>query len=682
VRAALGRTYLPHEDAGEVAVLSHQLWARRYGSDPGIIGRVLTVNGSPMTVIGVLPPGLEIPTAQADLWVPVPISADSRNRYLRVIGRLRPGVTLERARAEMGTVAGRLGETFPDFNQGWGINLVPLHQQATGSARPALLILMGAVALLLVIACTNVASLLLSRATSRRKEMALRVSLGASRGRLIRQLLAESLVLSGLGGVLGLSLGIAGTRLLVRALPDAAMLPRVGEVRVDLPVLAFSLLVTVATGLLFGLMAALSTPATQLDAVLRDSARGSTSGREATTLRSGLVVGEIALATILLAGAGLLGRSLWQLGSTDLGFRPEQSLTVRIPVGGARYAEDGARRDFWRAATARTRDLPGVIAVGSVTHLPMTTGGFSSTGFTIVGRPQPRAEELPSAHLRWVAGDYFRAAGIPLLRGRTFAETDNQETGNVFVVNEAFVRKYLTGEDPLGTELSYTWGRIVQGRPEPFELRGTIVGVVASVRESGPGAEAAPAMYRWYRQEPPGEANLVVRTTGDPAAMLPSLASVIHSIDPKLPLADPRPMDAVVGKAVAGPRLNLLLLGVFAGIALFLAALGIYGVTSYGVVQRRHEMGVRMALGAAPGDVRGLVLRQGLRLTVIGIGLGALGAILLSGSLRTLLYGVSATDPATLAGSALFLGAIALVATYLPARRATLIDPIEALRAD
>ena len=682
VRAALGRTYQPGEDAANVAVISHALWARRYGSDPGVVGRTVTVNGTPLTVVGVLPAGFSVPTATADVWVPIVMSPEARGRFLRVVGRLRPGVSIESARTEMVTVARRLGEAAPQFNTGWGVNVVPLHEQATGAARPALLVMLGAVGLLLLIACANVASLLLSRAATRRKELAVRASLGASRGRLVSQMMAESLVLASFAGVVGLALGAAGTRLLVRYLPDAATLPRLAEVQVDGRVLAFGVLVSLLTGLLFGAAPAMAASSVRLAEALRDAARGTTSGRGRTRLRSGLVVGEVALAMVLLAGAGLLGRSFWHLQSTDPGFRPERALSVRIPLSGERYAEEGQRREFWSGVHARASAIPGVTAVGTISHLPMTDIGITSTFFNIPGRPAPATPEEQTADIRRVGGEYFRAMGIPLLRGRVFGMVDSERSPNVFVVDQELARRFFPDEDPIGREISYTWGRMVQGRPEPYELRGTIVGVVGSVRQAGPTADAAPAIYRPYAQEPVGQATMVVRTTGDPERVLPALAAAVHSVDPQVPLADARPLEALVGGAVASPRLNLALLGGFAVMALFLAALGIYGVMAYGVAQRRHEMGVRMALGAQGSDVMGLVMRQGAPLALAGVANGVAGSLLLSRALRSLLFGISATDPLTLLAASLFLGGVALAAAFLPAWRATRVDPMVALRSE
>jgi putative ABC transport system permease protein len=669
-RAQLGRTYRDGEEEAAVAVLGHRLWRRRFGGDPAVVGRTITLDGQARTVVGVMPADFPSVGTRADLWVPVRLSPETQGRTLQVVGRLRPGTTLEEARREMSAIGRRLAERYPASHTGWGVTLVPMHEQVTGDVRPALLVLLGAVGLLLLIACANVANLLLGRAAVRRKEMAVRLSLGATRARLIRQTLTESLVLAGGAGLLGLGLAVWGTGALVRLLPPDLALPRLDEVRIDGRVLGFALGVSLLTGVLFGITPALFGSAVKLAQTLRETARGTTRGR--SRIRKALVVVEVALAVVLLVGAGLLGRSLQRLLEVDTGVRPGQVLTMRLWLSGPQYQEAAPLRSFMARLLPRLEALPGARSAGAEHHLPLT-GDRLGHGFHRADRPPPGEGERLSTHIRAVAGDYFTTMGIPLLRGRAFAARDHADAPPVAVVNEELARRYFPGEDPIGKRVRYEWSDT---------LSVEIVGVVGSVREMGPREEPAPAIYRPYAQMPTPRVALVIRAAGDPLALAAAAAAAVREIDPAQPVAEVRTMEEVAAATVARPRLNLYLLGGFAAMALLLAALGLYGVVSYSVTQRSQEIGVRIALGARPGHVLRLVVREGMRLTVLGLLIGLGAALAATHVMESLLFGVSATDPLTLAGVSAFVAAVALLASYLPAFRATRLDPMAALRAE
>ena len=670
VGAQLGRTYREGEEEAAVVVLGHHLWRRRFGGDPAVVGRTVAIDGRDRTVVGVMPADFPSVGTRADLWVPVRLSPEAGGRTLQVVGRLHPGTTLEEARREMSAIGRRLAERYPASNAGWGVTLVPMHEQVTGDVRPALLVLLGAVGLLLLIACANVANLLLGRAAVRRREMAVRLSLGATRARLVRQTLTECLVLAGGAGLLGLGLAVWSTRTLVRLLPPGLALPRLDEVRVDERVLGFALGVSLLTGVLFGITPALSGSAVRLAQTLRETARGTTRGR--SRIRKALVVVEVALAVVLLVGAGLLGRSLQRLLEVDTGVRPEQVLTMRLWLSGPQYQEAAALQRFMARLLPRLRDLPGARSVGAEMYLPLT-GERLGHSFHRADRPRPREGERLSTHIRAIAGDYFATMGIPLLRGRAFAARDHARAPPVAVINQELARRHFPGEDPIGKRVDYVWSDT---------LSAEIVGVVGSVREMGPGAEPSPAIYRPYAQMPTPRVALVIRSAGDPLTLAAAAATAVREIDPGQPVAEIRTMEEVVSATVVRPRLNLYLLGGFAGMALLLAALGLYGVVSHSVTQRSQEIGVRIALGARPGHVLRLVVREGMRLTVLGLLIGLGAALAATRVMASLLFGVSVTDPLTLAGVTAFAAAVALLASYLPARRATRVDPAVTLRAE
>lgn len=671
VSARHGRTFVPGDETESVVVLSHGLWQRRYGGDPSIVGETITINGSPSTVLGVMPADFRpVGTAVPQAWIPIELSPDWRGRFLSVVGRLAPGTSVEEARTEMRGIADRLAVEFPRYNAEWSADVVPLHEQEVGDVRPALLVLLGAVGLLLLIACANLANLLLGRTAQRRKEMAVRLSLGATRGRLVRQTMTEALVLAGVAGLVGLLFAAWGVDLLVGLAPSELALPRLGEVGLDARVVLFAMAVSLVTGAVFGIAPALANSGVELGAALRDAMRGSTGGHN--RLRRGLVVAEVALAVVLLVGAGLLGRSLHNLLRTDTGMRTEQVLTMRLSLSGGSYQDEDALRGFVSRLLPRLDALPRAGAVGSITWLPLA-GSKSATAYTVVGRPDPAPGQEPGADIRIIGGEYHRAMGIPVLRGRTFDARDHETAPRTYVINQALVEEQFPGENPIGRRLSIPWG-------EPLE--GEIIGVVGNVRESGIDQEPAPAIYWSYPQMPSSRVNVVVRTAGEPAALATAAAGVVRDLDPDLPVAEIRTLEQVVGTAVSRPRFILTLLGGFAVASLLLAGLGLFGVVSYSVAQRRNEIGVRVALGARSRDVLRLVVGEGMGLTAVGLVVGIIAALALTRVMASLLYNVQPTDPLTLLGSSLFLGGVALAATYLPARRATRVDPMIALRRD
>ena len=681
VRAQLGRVFRPDEDddvgeglaLGDVAVLSHGLWQSRYGGDPAIVGKTIRVDSDPITVVGVMGPEFRVLDQKPDLWIPLALAKGNRTsqgRFLTGVARLKPGVPMERARDEMGAIGRRLAERFPDFNTGWGVGLVPMREEVVGQVRPALLVLLAAVGMLLLIACTNVANLLLGRAVARRREIAVHLSLGATRGRLVRQLLTESMVLSLAGGAIGVTAALLGTRALVRMLPQTVQLPRLDTVAVDSRVLLSALAITLLTGILFGLAPALVSSRTELQSTLRDASRGSTGGRGSTRLRSGLVVAEVALALMLLVGAGLLMRSFQKLQAVDTGIRAEGVLTMRMSLNSEAYAQEGAARGFLERLVPALEGLPGVTAAGTVSHLPLTVGKTGHVAWR-ADRAAPRAGEEPGVDLRVVGGNYFPAQGVRLVRGRAFDGRDNAQAPPAFIINEALARQQFPGEDPVGKRLAYPWPEVIEGE---------IVGVVADVRETSVTDEPAPALYRSLAQWPDGGINVVIRTTGDPLALAGPARDVVRGLDPNLPVASVRTMNEVVGEATARSRMSSYLLAAFATLALVLAGIGLYGIISYAVTQRRGEIGVRVALGAERGNILRLIVRQGMVLTVAGLALGLLGSLALTRLLRSLLFGVTTTDPVTFLAVPLVLASVALLASYLPASRAARVDPAIALR--
>ncbi|MFW6201903.1 MAG: ABC transporter permease, partial [Gemmatimonadota bacterium] len=649
--AAVGRTFSPDPDeTGDTeVVLSDAYWRERFGADRSVIGRTVTVNGASAVVVGVMPPEYVVFGEEAQAWLSWRLIGDQTNtgRFLNVIGRLADGATVERARQEVSAIATQLQEEHPDFNGNWSARVVPLQAEVVGDVRTALWVLLGAVASLLLIGCANVANLFLARATTRRRELAVRTSLGATGGGLARLLLAESVVLAGIGAAAGVGLAQLGTRLIAVSLPDAFALPRVEATGLDGTVLLFAVGLSVATALLFGLAPALQAMGLAPAETLNAEARGPS--RRTLRTRSALVVGEVALAVMLLGGAALLGRSFQSLVSVDSGFEAEDVLTARVTLSGPAYEEsDEAGASLFTEFNDRLARLPGVEVVGGVPFLPMKGFG-SATRFVALDGPIPPQSEWPNADIRTIVGDYFDAMGIRLLRGRTFTESDVPDSRDVAIVNRALAESQWPDENPIGKRIGIGWGERVDVE---------VVGVADDVLLDGLDAEADPAIYLPYVQKPWfGLMHFAVRTSGggDPAALTPALAAELRELDPEIPLADARLMADIVADSVSRPRLTTLLMSIFAGLAVLLAAVGLYGVLSYSVAQRTREIGIRMALGARVGDVLSLVTRQGMTVAGIGLLLGLGGALAAGRLLEALLFDIESTDPVSLGAAALLL---------------------------
>jgi predicted permease len=688
VPAALGRTFRPGEDqpgAARTVVLGHRLWQRLFAADPQIVGQTLVLDGTPHQVIGVMPAGFEFApfwVRNAELWAPLDLGArrqDRNGESLRVFARLAPGVSRAEAQAETTALWQRLARQYPGDTRA-DVVIGSLHDKAVGKVRRPLLVLLAGVGFVLLIACANVANLLLARAAGRRKEMGIRTSLGAGRGRLVRQLLTESLVLALAGGALGLLLAHTGVQVLLALGPRD--LPRLESIALDGRVLAFSAAVCLGTGLVFGLAPALAI-SRDLQGSLRDGGRGATEGIGRHRARGLLVVSEMALAMVLLIGAGLMIRSFARLRAVDPGFDPRGVISVSVPQPSLgdpltpltpelRLQRAAQRRDFARVLLARMRALGGVASAGGINHLPIS-GDLWMRELAVEGAPAPAHGEEPRAIYRVITPGYIPTLGLTLLEGRDLTERDDQGAPGAVIVNETLARRLWPGQDPLGRQL-----RVEDGGPNPR----TVVGLVRDVKQREWTAPAGPEMYLAYLQNPSSSLTLVVRAAGAPLALAPAIQQEIAAVDPRLPAARPRLMEAVVADAVGQPRFNLLLLDVFAGIALLLAAVGIYGVMAYAVSRRRQELGIRLALGARRGQILTLVLSDGMRLAAAGVAVGLLAALALTRMMGALLYEVSATDPATFAALAVVLTSAALLACYLPARRATSIDPMTALRQE
>jgi putative ABC transport system permease protein len=681
VRPVLGRGFADGENEpgrNKVAILGHRLWRERFGGDPTAVGQTIQLNREPYQVVGVAPAGFSYPEG-AELWTPMAYDAVFRTKsrgawYLGVIGRLKPGVSVAHAREEVSAIAARLAREYPDADEGVGGTVSSLHEAMVGDARPALLVLLGAVGLVLLIACVNVANLLLARVAARETELAVRTALGAGRGRLLRQLLTESVLLALLGGAAGVLLAGFFLDALLGLQPQGV--PRLGEVRVDRAVLGFAAGLSIATGLLFGAFPALQMTRRAPAQGLREGSRGILTGR-GQRLRGGLVVGQMALAMMLLAGAGLLMRSFSQLRRVDPGFRPESALTFRISLPDSAYKEEPKVAAFFEELLARLAAVPGVRSVGAVQGLPLSGSRFQLS-FEVKGRPPLPPAKQPSMEVRVASPDYFRAIGIPLVRGRGFQRGDTASSRQVVVISEAAVRRFFPGEDPLGQWITIGWGR-GEGQPK---AGGEVVGIVGDVKERGLAEENPPEIYLPHAQLPIQSMDVMLRATVTPRSLAPAVTGVVRSLDPELPIARLATLDEIVARSISEPRFYMVLLGTFAGTALFLAALGIFGVMSYAVVQRSREIGIRVALGADPKQVLGMVLGHASLLAVGGVGLGLTGALSLSRAMGSLLFELSPTDPTTLAGVAVLLLAVALLASYLPARRATRVDPLIALRSE
>ena len=675
VQPALGRDFLPSEDNAtdnNVAILSDGLWRRRYGADPNILGKKLTIQGRATTVVGVLPANFHFPDVKTDILVLYHIRADQPRggRFLAAIARLKPGINIMQAQTDMEIIARQLQQEHPAFDTNWGARVVPMGENFTGELRIPLLVLLGAVGLVLLIACANVANLMLMRSSARQREMAIRSSLGASRGRIVRQLLVEAVILGVAGGIFGLFVAVWAKDLLLAMLPASMSVAKVNAVTIDRNVLAFTTLLSLGTGLLFGLLPALRASRPDLGDSLKEGGRAISASLRRNQMRAALVVSEIAIALMLLVGAGLLIKSFVRLENTSAGFEPERILSLRIGLTASRYANAPARVVALDEILRRVAQVPGVASAGSIQYMPLRDL-IPATGFWWADRPKPKPSEEPVTGVSIVTPGYFRTMGIPLIQGRLFTDRDRAGAPQVTVINQAMARQHFPNQDPVAQRVFVQWGR-----ETPYE----IVGVVGDVKHEGLDKEVRPTVYFPNAQEPDGRATLVLRTAADPMRIARMVQDQIHSYDKEQAIADIEPLDAVLSKSVARPRFQSVLLGSFAGLALLLAAIGIFGVMSYSVSQRTHEIGIRMALGAQRDEVLRLVVGQGLILALLGIGAGLIAALALTRFLRTLLFNVSPTDPVIFISVPLILCAVAVAATWLPAHRATEIDPMIALR--
>jgi len=688
VPALRGRALLPGEDSAgreHVAVLSYGLWQRLFGSSREVVGRSLSLNGETYQVVGVMPRDFrDVQNRNVELWVPLVFRSDQMgdgqrtHEFLNLVARVRPGVPVAQAGAEMRTMAEQLKRRYPDsYPPDWSLVTTPLAQYLVGDVRPALLVLLGAVGFVLLIACANVANLLLARAAARSKEIAVRTALGASRDRLIRQLLTESLLLALIGGVLGLFLAFWGVRAIIAINP--ANLPRADEIGVDGPVMLFTLLVSLLTGLLFGLAPAVHTAATDLHGMLKEGGRGAAGDRAGQGLRRMLVIAEVALALTLLTGAGLLIKSFARLQGVDPGFDPDRLLTFNLSLPAARYGSDTAQIAFFDQVIPALSAVPGVRAVGATSVMPFG-GGWSTAGFEIEGYQPPPKQPGPWGDVRIVSPGYFQTLGVPLRRGRLLEDQDRAGSLEVAVIDDEFVRRYWPHDDPIGKR--FTFGPPAGATDTTQREWIQVVGVVGHTKQEGLDGENRLQLYLPYRQSGLPFLTFVVRTAGAPEQYVNPVRRAVQSVDPEQPLSGIRTMDELISRSVGQRRLSMMLLSLFSGIALVLASVGIYGLMSYSVAQRSRELGVRIALGAARVDVLQLVLRQGMSLALTGIVIGVGAAFGLSRVIESQLYGVRASDPATFIAVAVLLGLTALTANLIPAWRATRVDPAVVLREE
>jgi putative ABC transport system permease protein len=683
VNAIIGRTFTPDDgkpNQPRAVMLGYGFWQRRFGGDPEVIGRKILLNRNEAIIVGVLPPDFRWFIKQgsltgnaSEIWTAFALTNEMlqrQGRFLSVVARLKPGVTSERAQVEMSDIGARLESQYKEFNTGWGVNVVPLRRQLTGEIRLALLVLLAAVAFVVLIACANVANLLLARAAVRQREIAVRSALGAGRARVVRQLFTESLLLALLGGAAGLLLAWVGTKALVSLSPPD--LVNLQGVKVSAPVLLFTLGVSLLTGVVFGLAPAFETSRLNLSDALKEG-KGVIGGARARGMRNAFVVAEVALALVLLVGAGLMMRSFAHLQGVDPGFDARKVLTMRVALPGAKYRQDQQRIDFFKRAVEKLRALPGVESAGAISFLPFAAPP-AGTGFDIEGQPKQPAGQGHVTRVAVTDAHYFEAMRIPLRRGRLFTEQEATTMRHVVVINEALARRYFTGEDPLGKRLTID----MKDENLPCE----VIGVVGDVKHEALDAPAEPMSYWPHPELVYSNMTLVVRTRG--AGNTENLAApareVIHSLDAEQPVADVRTMEGWLGRSLSRSRFSTLLLAVFAGVAALLAGVGIYGVMSYSVAQRTHEVGIRLALGARGRDVLRLVVGQGMKLASIGLALGLAVAVALTRLMEKLLFGVSPTDPLTFIVVALMIIVVALLACWLPARRAARVDPMIALR--
>jgi predicted permease len=678
VEPQLGRWFSPEDDQpgmNHSVILSHALWQRRFGANVGIIGRTITMNGYSFEVVGVMPASFQFPTREDQFWIPIAFNQKEAARrgshFLEVVARTKPGVTTEQAQAEMSAIAARLAQAYPEQNTDLGALVVPLHEQVVGKIKPALLVLLGAVGFVLLVACANVANLLLARAAVRQKEIATRVALGASRLRLVRQFLTESLLLSAVGGVVGLLLAVWGVRLLKAFIPEN--ISQAAAITVDVKVLLFTLFISLLTGLVFGLAPATQATKFNLNETLKEGGRDSAAGNRGSRIRGALVISEVALSLVLLIGAGLLINSFMRLRKVDPGFRADHLLTMNVVLPQQKYPDEARRAAFYTELLRRVEALPGVKSAAVSSQIPLTSQG-DSVGVVFEGRPDPAPGQENIIATRVVSPRYFQTMGIQLLRGRPFGEQDRADAPAAAVISEAMARRYFPNEDPTGK-------RISPGKPESPDDWVTIVGVVNDVHQFELDADPKPQMYLTYAQAGFfAPRHLVVGTSVEPRTLASAVRDAVWGIDKDQPVSNVSTMEDVLSESIARQRFSMILLGVFAAVGLILAAVGLYGVMSYSVAQRRHEIGIRMALGAQSRDVLRLVVGQGLKLVFVGVAVGLVAALALTRVMASLLYGISSTDPATFAVISLVLVGAGVLASYVPARRATKVDPIIALR--
>jgi putative ABC transport system permease protein len=677
VKPALGRTFLPEEDApgkNHVVVLSYPFWQRVFGGAADVVGRSVQLNGEPYTVVGVAPVGFGL-TSKVDAWMPMAFALketanDYRgNHYLNVAGRLRRGVTVAQAEAELKVIAAQLAEQYPDSNKGWGIFMMPIQDYTVRDARPVLYTLLGAVGCVLLIACANIANLLLARATARHREISIRAALGASRARLIRQLLTESAVLALCGGFAGVLLARWGLDTLLALVPST--LPRLSEIHLDAGVLVFSLALSVIAGLAFGSAPAWLAARADVNEALKQGSRGSTEGGARGRLRSALVVMELTFALMLLGGAGLLARSFMKLAHVDPGFAPENANLLRLSLPQRKYALPEQRTAFADALLERMKTLPGVQAVGLASSMPLVADEV--VGFNIEGRPLIAPSDLPNTNYYAITPDYFRAMGIRLVRGRVFTAQDDAQAPRVAIINETMARQHFPNEDPIGKRINITNG------PDTWR---EIIGIVGDIKQYGVDQATSNQSYEPFAQKPFSSLNVIIRTSGPSTALLGAIRPAVYAVDKDQPIDAVCPLEEIVAGGIARQRFAMTLLTVFSLVALVIAAVGIYGVMAYSVVQRTGEFGIRMALGAQRRDVLRLVLTQGGKLVGLGLIIGLAATLAASRAMGSMLFNTSAQDPLTLGTITLLLGVVALVACLLPANRATKVNPIEALRTE
>ena len=684
VQAVFGRTFAPDEDQlgkSQVVILSHRLWENRFGADPSIVGRTLTLSGKPCTVVGVMPAHSPFDRSYAQLWIPLSFEPRDMTRdyhWMLSFARLKPGVSLEKAQAGMDAIGARIAAAYPESNKGWGVTVERFEDRIVGpQLRRSLFVLLAAVGAILLIGCANLANLTLARGAAREREIAVRASLGAGAWRLIRQLLTENLLIAAAGGALGLGLGYAMIRGLILLAPPFS-LPSEANVSIDPAILLFTLAVSLLTALLFGLAPAIHAARVDPASAMKEGGRSASSGAGRARLRSALIVAEVALAFVLLAGAGLLVGSFFRMLHVDTGFTSTNVTTARLPIARDRFAHPEQLLQYVRLLDDRLRAAPGVRDVAFSNVLPMQGWGdgmpFLVAGHAFVDRANRRA-----CFYKRVTGSYFRTLEIRLLRGRTFTDRDTRGGAPVIVINEEMARRYFKGEDPLGKRIliqEILYGQPGLGPEIPWE----VVGIVGDEQTGSLIDTKSPGVYVTFDQSPTNDLNMVLRASLDPRMLTSAIHAAVHAVDKDQAIADLETLEQIKSGTVSSDRMQTMLLAIFAALALLLAAIGIYGVISYSVTQRTHELGIRAALGASRGSLLGMVILRGMQLTLIGLAIGAAGALALTRLLASLLFGISPRDPVTLIGVAAVLSAVALLACYIPARRAAAVDPLVALR--